>query len=98
FEPAKLRKDLEAMFEVFLNITTGAAFVRDSTQHQVVHHGEAREDVPSLRHTSDPDLRNVLGFHSRDVLPHELDPAFSGLQEAGDGIDGSALAGAVRAE
>src|SRR5690606_33945721 len=74
-----------------------AATIRGG-RHEILAHGQRREDLPSFRHKSDSEPGNAMGGNARDLAALEPDAAGTERAESGNGAHGGGLAHAVAAE
>ena len=74
------------------------AWPRVRAHLQILFHGHAGKNTPSLGTLHKPVLHDLIGRHRADHLAHELDRTAFRLQKAGDRIQNGAFSGAVRTD
>src|SRR3972149_2800401 len=67
-------------------------------QHEDVEHGHVVEEGEVLERPGDPELRDLIRVHPRDLPVLEVDGASLGPVDAGDAVEHRGLPGAVRAD
>ena len=80
------------LFQVCIH-TGGALGI--SAHFQVFFHAHLQEDAPAFRHLSQALFHDLVAGHVGNIFAAELDAACAGAQQAGDGLQGGGLAGAV---
>jgi hypothetical protein len=74
------------------------SYSRWSSAFQILHHGQARENLAAFRHQGQTHAHDLVGRQARQFAAHERDATLLRLEQARDGLHHRGLAGAVVAD